>query len=213
MPRGRGVDAEETRRTIVDVAYRLFMEQGYQAVSTRQIADVCGLTQSALYYHFANKQVLYAEVIKEELGRMHAALARMAGRDDYLEERLRRVGRYISLAHGRMDLHRMFSDIEHEMDPAARQELEAAFFSGVIDPIASIFEQGLRLGNLRSPGQGGIDPIKASFLLLGMLDPEASKTEGDRSDAQHADSIVGILLHGLLAQPAPEGPSDHPGSS
>ena len=208
MSRGRGVDAEETRRTIVDVAHRLFMEQGYQAVSTRQIADVCGLTQSALYYHFANKQVLYAEVIKEELGRMHAALARIAGRDDYLEERLRRVGRYISLAHGRMDLHRMFSDIEHELDAAARQELEAAFFGGVIAPIASIFEQGLRLGTIRDPGQGGIDPVKASFLLLGMLDPEASRAEGDRPDPQHADSIVGILLHGLLVGTAPQRPAD-----
>lgn len=41
---------------ILDVAEKLFMQQGYQATSTRQIADTLGITQPNLYYYFKKKK-------------------------------------------------------------------------------------------------------------------------------------------------------------
>ncbi len=40
------------RDNIVDAAGQLFLKYGYDATSVRQIADVVGVTESALYYHF-----------------------------------------------------------------------------------------------------------------------------------------------------------------
>jgi AcrR family transcriptional regulator len=37
---------------IVEVASNLFLHQGYEATSVRQIADEVGVTEAALYYHF-----------------------------------------------------------------------------------------------------------------------------------------------------------------
>jgi len=48
-------DRAETRKVVLQAARRLFLEFGFHAVSTRQIAEACGLTQPALYHHFANK--------------------------------------------------------------------------------------------------------------------------------------------------------------
>jgi AcrR family transcriptional regulator len=56
-----GVDAQDgrsTRERILDVALDLFVEQGYEATSLRQIAEVMGFTKAALYYHFASKDDL-----------------------------------------------------------------------------------------------------------------------------------------------------------
>jgi AcrR family transcriptional regulator len=48
-------DGTATRERILDIALRLFVTQGYDRTSLRQIADEMGFTKAALYYHFASK--------------------------------------------------------------------------------------------------------------------------------------------------------------
>jgi AcrR family transcriptional regulator len=52
----RHPDEGDTRERILDVALDLFIEQGYDKTSLRQIAEPLGFTQAAIYYHFAAKQ-------------------------------------------------------------------------------------------------------------------------------------------------------------
>ena len=42
----------DTRQRILDVSAELFVEQGYDGTSLREIADRLGFTKAALYYHF-----------------------------------------------------------------------------------------------------------------------------------------------------------------
>ncbi len=49
-------DEGDTRERILDVALDLFIEQGYDKTSLRQIAEPLGFTQAAIYYHFAAKE-------------------------------------------------------------------------------------------------------------------------------------------------------------
>jgi AcrR family transcriptional regulator len=44
-----------TRERILDVAMDLFIEQGFDRTSLREIAGQLGVTKAALYYHFASK--------------------------------------------------------------------------------------------------------------------------------------------------------------
>ncbi|MGH3161521.1 MAG: TetR/AcrR family transcriptional regulator [Streptosporangiaceae bacterium] len=55
---GRHSDEGDTRKRILDIALDLFIEQGYDKTSLRQIADRLGFTQAAIYYHFAAKEDL-----------------------------------------------------------------------------------------------------------------------------------------------------------
>ena len=53
------------RDNIVDAAAKLFVQNGYDATSVRQIADVVGVTEAALYYHFKDgKRELLEAVIE-----------------------------------------------------------------------------------------------------------------------------------------------------
>ncbi len=60
---------EETVNLILDVAFRLFMEKGYEHTSIQDIIDhLGGLSKGAIYHHFKSKEdILYAV-----MGRMTA---------------------------------------------------------------------------------------------------------------------------------------------
>jgi AcrR family transcriptional regulator len=60
----RAVQAEQTRRQILETAHRLFAERGYDATSLQMIADELGLTKAAVYYHFRAKgDILHAAML------------------------------------------------------------------------------------------------------------------------------------------------------
>ena len=47
--------SSDTRERILDVALDLFIEQGFDGTSLRQIAEKLNVTKAALYYHFESK--------------------------------------------------------------------------------------------------------------------------------------------------------------
>ena len=49
-------EANSTRERILDVALDLFVTQGYDGTSLREIAEQLGVTKAALYYHFKSKE-------------------------------------------------------------------------------------------------------------------------------------------------------------
>ena len=59
MPRS----SEQTRKRILDAAYRLFRRQGYSRVSMDEIAAATAVTKRTLYYHFESKDQLLAHVL------------------------------------------------------------------------------------------------------------------------------------------------------
>lgn len=54
---------ELKRRAAVRVAARIFNEKGYHATSLDEIADEIGVTKTALYYYFKNKEQLLYECL------------------------------------------------------------------------------------------------------------------------------------------------------
>ena len=54
------MSGEDTRQRILAVSGELFVEQGYDATSLREIAERLGVTKAALYYHFSSKDQILA---------------------------------------------------------------------------------------------------------------------------------------------------------
>ena len=57
---------EQTRQTILEAAYSLFIEQGFHATPMRQIAERAGLTVGAIYNHFESKEHIFDQVLLEK---------------------------------------------------------------------------------------------------------------------------------------------------
>ena len=54
-----------TRKQILDASLRLFSEKGFARTSVRDIAQAAGITDAAIYYHFASKRDLFEALIDE----------------------------------------------------------------------------------------------------------------------------------------------------
>ena len=52
----------DTRKRIIEESMRLFSNQGFSAVSIREIADAVGVGNSALYKHFRSKKEILEEI-------------------------------------------------------------------------------------------------------------------------------------------------------
>ncbi|MFD7429503.1 TetR/AcrR family transcriptional regulator [Streptomyces sp. NPDC059814] len=54
-----------TRQRIQDVALELFVEQGYEKTSLREISERLDVTKAALYYHFKTKEDILTSIFED----------------------------------------------------------------------------------------------------------------------------------------------------
>lgn len=197
---GTAEERDETARAIVAAARRLFMAHGYRAVSTRQVAEAVGLTQPALYHHFATKEELYVAVALHELGRLRAGIERLAGREGAWSARLHDIARFM-LTTVDYDFPQMYHDMGTELGAAARERLGAAFYGGVIGPLAALFAAGERAGEVRGEAGGGLGAAGDAGLFMALvahfLDRPGARNEARTSGDATATLLMGVLLQGL----------------
>src|ERR1041385_7641585 len=62
--------AEQNRQTVIDVASRLFRENGFDGIGIKDLMQAAGLTQGAFYKQFASKDDLAAQASKRALERV-----------------------------------------------------------------------------------------------------------------------------------------------
>jgi AcrR family transcriptional regulator len=67
-PTGRPIasDGEKTRAAILEVARRMFAEQGYESTSLDSIARAIGLTRTAVYHYFPSKRDIAQAIFTDE---------------------------------------------------------------------------------------------------------------------------------------------------
>ena len=74
---------EETVNLILDVAFRLFMEKGYEHTSIQDIIDnLGGLSKGAIYHHFRSKEDILIAVTDRMTAESNQMLAAIRDRQD-----------------------------------------------------------------------------------------------------------------------------------
>jgi TetR/AcrR family transcriptional regulator, cholesterol catabolism regulator len=68
-------DGAVTAKRLLDLAARLFWENGYAATTTRELAEALGVQKASLYYHMGSKEDLLYEICMESLANIHEAVS------------------------------------------------------------------------------------------------------------------------------------------
>lgn len=114
----------ETRNKILNVAERLFAEQGYAATSLRHIIAEAGVNLAAIHYHFGSKEELLDELVARLAGPVNA-------------ERIARLERLESEARGA---------------PLAIEPILEAFLMPAAEMASTHPESGRMMGRLHAEG-------------------------------------------------------------
>lgn len=89
----RNKHPEETVNLILDVAFHLFMEKGYEHTSVQDIIDnLGGLSKGAIYHHFKSKEDILDAVMNRMTAESNKLLAEVRDRTDLSgKEKLRMI--------------------------------------------------------------------------------------------------------------------------
>jgi len=60
---------KDTKLLIIQTAYLLFLEKGYDAVSIRMIQEAAGIGKATMYHYFSSKQELFELIIQMNFNR------------------------------------------------------------------------------------------------------------------------------------------------
>jgi len=118
-----------TRDEILDAAARLFAKQGYEGTTTRQIAELVGIKQASLYYHFSDKSSIVLALLDGTVSPSVAFSAWIHGLDVRPEVKLFSLARFDLdvILSDPWNMHVLFRlpDIAAKDADGAREELSA----------------------------------------------------------------------------------------
>ncbi|HEY4691409.1 MAG TPA: TetR/AcrR family transcriptional regulator [Anaerolineae bacterium] len=186
------------REAIVAAAARLFSQKGYKGVSIRDIAQACGMTNAALYYHFENKEDLYLAVLRRRHDQVVQSIAgALAPEGDWVTRFKRLVLHYAETMCGQRQSFQMLRRDLASLDKARAGKLFSEMHAGFMHPIQHLIETGQAEGQIRAG-----DPRLLARLLHGMI--IALTFEGASRQARltprEADVLVDVFLNGVKSK-------------
>jgi AcrR family transcriptional regulator len=186
---------------VLEVARRLFVENGYHATGVAEIGRAAGLRSGALYYHIGSKEELLYDVLRghlEEMRDREEAIA--ASTDDPVQKLRNLITSHTGTIARRKDEVEIWVRDSGALTGDRAAELQD-MRERIQDAWRAVFEEGLRSGQFRTADHalvsgalgminnlymwyqphGRMTPEELSALFSGMLidgirAPEAAKT-------------------------------------
>lgn len=188
---------DDTRDKILSVANTLFSKFGFYKTSMDEIARIARKAKGSLYYHFASKEKLFTEVVKNEMDLLKVKLLQIVNNQDltateklkqYLIKRMFELNKAVNYHEVlRADLYEHFDfldDVRLEMDIWEKDKLKILILEGVEQK-----EFAFKID---------IDVLMDMFIMIlkGLEVPFYIQNKYNNY-APHFDGLMGILTKGL----------------
>jgi AcrR family transcriptional regulator len=193
-------EAQSTRKRILSAAFNAFMERGYAAASTLDIATRAKVSKRELYSHFKNKEALFAAGIAERTAGMQIPIALPEVADlDGLAKTLVAAG--VAVMKGVTDdhvlaVHRL-AIAESARSPDVAQTLDRFGRRQVRQAVVTLFEKARERGLVEGDADEMADAfcsVLLSDVILRLLLGVARKPSA-KEMAQRAQVATELSLH------------------
>lgn len=161
--RGSYAKGQARRQQIVDAAVQVFARSGYTSGSVREIAKLVGLTPAGLLHHFASKEELYAEVIRQRDERVRAAAGDPA--EHTLLEQASKVVAYNQSTRGLTSLYTTVAAEATDPGHPSHDDF-AERYRRTAEASAALLRAGQAAGEIRPD----VDPDAAARLISAVMD-------------------------------------------
>lgn len=189
------------RHRLILEATHQFVARGFDGASMREIADACGVTKAALYYHYQSKADLLRDIVSHYLDAVSAVVSRGREAAPQASGQLRAIVAELfdlppeSRAVIRLAMH----DLRH-LNDADRATFGAAYHERFLQPLADVIQTGIASGEFTAR-----DPATTVWIILGMLYPFLSSPPISTDEPQTMQDLLDVLLNGLTTRPTPPG--------
>ena len=86
------VDHHRRRVVILERAFELFAEEGFDGVTYQKIANRCGISRTSIYKYFKDKDQIFIYAIKQSTDKMSESVRKVMNRANLpVDEKLRRI--------------------------------------------------------------------------------------------------------------------------
>ena len=162
-PRGSYPKGRARRQAIVDEALAVFSRTGFHSSSLREIAKRVGLTPAGLMHHFADKEELFAEVLRQRDEKVRAAAGDPA--EHTLVQQAEKVVAYNQTTRGLTSLYAIVSAEATDSEHPSHAEFAERYRSGAAGA-ADLLRAGQAAGEVRDD----IDAALAARLISAVMD-------------------------------------------
>ncbi|MHA7140190.1 MULTISPECIES: TetR/AcrR family transcriptional regulator [unclassified Arthrobacter] len=194
--RGSYAKGQAKRQEILDAALVVFGRSGFHSGSLREIAKRVALTPAGLMHHFATKEELFTEVLRQRDERVKDAAGDVA--EDTLLQQMRRVVSYNQTTPGLTSLYTVIAAEATNADHPAH-EYFAARYADRAQQTAKILADAQRDGLVRSD----LDVHHASRLIAAVMDGLQQQWLLD--DTVDMTAVFDEFVRGYFLIPAPAG--------
>jgi AcrR family transcriptional regulator len=167
-----GADVE-TRTLILIAARRLFMQRGFADVAVGEVAHAAGVTKPTLYYHFGDKEGLYADVLCDMMQEVGGYIRSVTEANATARQRLEDLtAGYFQYADATMEP--VLRDATELLGESHGRRVHETYAREMLAPIAQLMRDGMRLGEI---AEGNADfLVRAWFGLLDAFTAQGGHT-------------------------------------
>lgn len=183
---------QATKSKIIDAAYKVLGEQGYDKSSMKEIAKEAGVAQGLINYYFPSKEELLFELFREETCRYCAEIEKINDiplTEDFLKKALRIPS---ALVEEHPEWHRLRYELFAigSRTPAGLKEIAESMKAGR--------EQAMKAME-RLPIDPGVNRLGLASIIVAALDGLSLQKMSDPAfDAEAAYAVLGEILFRFL---------------
>ncbi len=194
-------DCDDRKRSILEVAERLFNRLGYENTSMRQIAEEAGSGKASLYYYFKSKEEIFLKVLQKEGSELLAKFHETSKGDISYQEKLinyLKIPLEIFQKHSSLMMSLFFRHHDHHINKS--KNIMSTTKDMYWNKFRELIEEGIAGGFIRKD----IDVERLSkvyiFNLIGTLfiripgEPEAESMEEKKLNYEF---MLEIMLKGI----------------
>ncbi|MCG7410713.1 TetR/AcrR family transcriptional regulator [Paenibacillus sp. ACRRX] len=177
---------------IVQTAARMFMEQGFEAISLQLIAKACAVTKATIYYYYSNKAELFTAAVVQVLEKGHYFTQQHLLAPVSFKEQLQAIA-VSKMQQSHVDMETMMREAEAQLSTEQMEQIRQAE-QHIHDLLAEYFEISIGQGIIRA---GNAMMMAHAFSALVMLGNRDSAVQLYASKQQLAEAVVDMFWSGI----------------
>jgi AcrR family transcriptional regulator len=197
MPKGIPLTEEEQqrrRKEIFDASVHLFLDQGFNETSMREIAQVVGVGKSTLYDYFKSKDDILISYFEGEIQDITTSAQKIISQDLTISQKLEQIMK-MHLTY-LIDKRNLFLKLTVEAQRLAldsQQQIQTARHA-YQDMLRTLIEEGVQKGEFRA-----VNPLFAARSIFTLLSTAVFTSRPTGTPEEMLQEALGIFFTGIQA--------------